>query len=91
MMIYLFIALGINILMFLPAFIIKTDKFTDISYALTFIVLTWTAWIVNPVSAQSTLIAAMLTVWALRLGIFLRVRIGKMEQDKRFDGIRDSF
>ncbi len=91
MTIYLLIAVGINILMFLPAFIIKTDKFTDISYALTFIVLTWTAWIVNPVSAQSTLIAAMLTAWALRLGIFLRVRIGKMEKDKRFDGIRGSF
>lgn len=34
---YLLIAVGINILMFIPAFIFKTGKFTDISYSLSLI------------------------------------------------------
>lgn len=29
-------SIGFNLLMFIPAFIYKTDKLTDISYALTF-------------------------------------------------------
>ena len=33
------IALGLNILMFIPAYIWKTDKLTDISYAVTFTLL----------------------------------------------------
>lgn len=33
------IAIGINILMFVPAYLWKTDKLTDISYAATFAVL----------------------------------------------------
>jgi hypothetical protein len=34
----LIVSLGINIFMFIPAFIYKTDKLTDISYAVTFMV-----------------------------------------------------
>ena len=33
----------------------------------------------------------MVIAWALRLGIFLFVRIRKIQKDKRFDGIRESF
>ena len=42
MNIFIFAALvsvGINIAMFVPAFIYKTDKITDISYAVTFAVI----------------------------------------------------
>ncbi|MDZ7820584.1 MAG: DUF1295 domain-containing protein [Candidatus Marinimicrobia bacterium] len=88
---YLFIAVGINVVMFIPAYLFKTDKFTDLSYSLTFIILIITAWILYPFSAGNTLIAAMVVVWGLRLGIFLFVRIGKMKRDRRFDGIRESF
>jgi steroid 5-alpha reductase family enzyme len=88
---YFLIALGINVLMFIPAYIFKTDKFTDISYGLTFIILVIIAWLLYPFTYGNTILALMITVWGLRLGIFLFIRIGKMKRDKRFDGIRESF
>lgn len=88
---YLLLALGINLLMFIPAFIFKTDRLTDISYALSFVILMTIAWIMEPLSLENTLVALMVTLWAIRLGSFLFVRIGKMRRDKRFDGRRESF
>ncbi|MDZ7796416.1 MAG: DUF1295 domain-containing protein [Candidatus Marinimicrobia bacterium] len=88
---YLIAAVGINILMFIPAYLFKTDKFTDLSYSLTFIILMIIAWILQPFSVENTLVTAMVVIWGLRLGTFLFVRIGKMKRDKRFDGIRESF
>jgi steroid 5-alpha reductase family enzyme len=88
---YLVLALGINLLMFIPAFIFKTDRLTDISYALSFVILVAIAWIIQPFSLENTLVALMVTLWAIRLGSFLFIRIGKMKRDKRFDGRRESF
>lgn len=88
---YLLIALGINILMFIPAFTFKTDKFTDLSYSLSFIIVAVVAWALYPFSVANTVVMAMVVIWGLRLGTFLFVRIGKMKRDKRFDGIRESF
>ncbi|MFO7841458.1 MAG: DUF1295 domain-containing protein [Fidelibacterota bacterium] len=88
---YLLAAVGINILMFIPAYLFKTDKFTDLSYSLTFIILMIIAWILQPFSVENTLVTAMIVIWGLRLGMFLFVRIGKIKRDKRFDGIRESF
>lgn len=88
---YLLISIGINLLMFIPAFIFKTDKLTDISYALTFIIMVVAALIVSGLSAPALILALMVIAWGLRLGIFLFVRIGKMKKDRRFDGVRESF
>ena len=33
----------------------------------------------------------MILFWALRLGIFLFIRIKKIKKDRRFDGIRENF
>ncbi len=88
---YLLIALGINILMFFPAFKFKTDKLTDLSYSLTFIILTGIALALNPLTISKLIVSLMIIVWGLRLGIFLFIRIRKMKKDKRFDEIRESF
>ena len=88
---YLLIALGINILMFIPAFIFKTDKLTDLSYSLTFIFLTLFALFRNDIHLRSIIITTMVLLWAIRLGGFLLIRIFKSKKDKRFDGIRESF
>jgi len=88
---YLIMALGINLIMFIPGYFFKTDKLTDLSYALTFIILTLTSLILSNISLLKIIISAMILVWALRLGIFLFVRIRKIKYDKRFDGIRESF
>ncbi|MFH1770133.1 MAG: DUF1295 domain-containing protein [archaeon] len=88
---YLLISLGINITLFIPAFIFKTDKLTDLSYSLSFIVLILIAFFLVPFSTLGLIITLMVVVWALRLGTFLFVRIGKMKKDKRFDGMREYF
>lgn len=88
---YLLIALGINILMFIPAFKFKTDKLTDLSYSLTFIILIILALILSNITTTKIILSLMVLAWGLRLGIFLFIRIRKMKKDKRFDGMRESF
>ena len=86
-----FIALGLNVLLFIPAFVYKTDKLTDLSYSLSFAVVVGCAYLLS--SKQDTHLLALLLVflWALRLGTFLFIRIQKMKRDKRFDGMRERF
>lgn len=88
---YLLISIGINLLMFIPAFIFKTDHLTDLSYALTFIILAVAALLLNGITPTGLIVALMVVAWGLRLGIFLFVRIRKMKRDSRFDGVRESF
>lgn len=88
---YLIVALGINLIMFIPGYLFKTDKLTDLSYALTFIILTLASLILSEISALKIILFAMILIWGLRLGIFLYIRIRKIKYDKRFDGIRESF
>ncbi|MDD9954277.1 MAG: DUF1295 domain-containing protein [Candidatus Woesearchaeota archaeon] len=73
---------------FFFAALLKTDKVTDLSYALTFLAL---AWLVFFVEQQALLLALAVTLWAVRLGGYLFLRILHMKRDKRFDGIRENF
>jgi len=87
----LFVSLAIQVILFIPAFIFRTDKLTDFSYSLTFIVLTLFVLLTNNLSAGKIFLASMILIWALRLGIFLFIRITKIKRDKRFDGVRENF
>ena len=87
----LFISLAIQIIMFLIAFKFKTDKFTDISYALTFPLLALISYAKSDTSVLKLLMLVLVFAWALRLGIYLFVRINKIGRDKRFDKIRINF
>lgn len=80
-----------NILMFIPAFIYKTDKLTDLSYSLTFIALAFFGYIKSSAEPVHTLLFFMVVLWAIRLGTFLFIRIRKQDRDRRFDGMREDF
>lgn len=69
----------------------KSDKLTDLSYGLTFVILAASLIFMNssPNSFQF-LIFAMVFFWGLRLAIYLFMRILKTKKDKRFDNIRNS-
>ena len=82
---------GINIVMFIPAFIFKTDKLTDLSYALTFIFVASAGYLQSDGGTVQLIITCAVILWALRLGSFLFIRIRKMNKDKRFDGMRENF
>lgn len=91
LLIALFIALGLNVAMFIPAYLWKTDKLTDISYAVTFALLAVIGLVRGGISTPSIILTAAVIAWSVRLGSYLLIRIHKMGRDKRFDEMRKSF
>ena len=82
----------INLAMFLVAFKKQTDKLTDISYAITFVVLALYAMVFSgAIITSKWILYAMIVIWASRIGTFLYVRISKIGKDKRFDDRRSDF
>lgn len=79
--------------MFIPAFLFKTDKLTDISYSLTFLAIASYLFFhaADHTTPVSLILYLMICIWALRLGLYLLYRINKMGRDKRFDNIRQNF
>lgn len=83
------IAFGINWLAFIPANAMQTEKFYDLTGAITYISVMSAASILSgPLDLRSTIILALVTIWALRLGSFLFMRIHKDGGDSRFDEIK---
>lgn len=85
----------IHWIFFLPSFFAKTEKFYDITGTVAYFGMTGLAvYIASESSAQSLLskiIAAMVLVWALRLGLFLLVRVFTVGEDNRFSEAKKSF
>ena len=63
-----FIAMGINILMFIPAYIWRTDKLTDISYAVSFVVVALFGFVLSGGGLPAVVLLLMVVFWAMRLG-----------------------
>lgn len=79
-------------LAFIPAFKAQTEKYYDLTGALTYISITVLLVLLTPgVDARGLLLAAMVVAWALRLGSFLFRRVRKHGKDDRFDEIKPSF
>ncbi|MBN2100657.1 DUF1295 domain-containing protein [Candidatus Dojkabacteria bacterium] len=88
----LLLSLGIQILFFIFAFLLKTDKLTDLTYGLTFIILVFFAITLSPmITVNKIILLAMICLWALRLISYLFYRINKMKKDTRFDEMRTDF
>jgi steroid 5-alpha reductase family enzyme len=83
-------ALVVQILFFIPAYYFKTDKLTDLSYGLTFIILALFGLLNSEYSAFKILLTVLIGAWAARLVSYLFIRIMHMKKDQRFDKIRDS-
>lgn len=81
-------ALGFNILVFIPAYLLKTDKLTDISYSLSFSALALLGFFVSSQKIIDRLALILVLVWAIRLGSFLFMRVNKKGKDSRFDAMR---
>lgn len=87
---YLLISLLFNIVLFFVAFKLQSDKLTDISYALTFMLIATIAFVSNDPTIYSSVVLVMVFAWALRIGSFLLYRVIKVGKDARFDGMRSS-
>lgn len=85
-------SLAINLLLFLIAFRLQSDKLTDISYALSFLTIDIVSFIyAGNYNYFSWLIFSIAALWAVRIGSFLLVRVIKVGKDSRFDDLRTSF
>lgn len=88
LLLYLLLALGLNVALFIPAYLRQTDKLTDFSYALTFALLALAAFSGSRPGLSGVILVLMILAWALRLGVFLFLRIRAGKIDRRFDKIR---
>jgi steroid 5-alpha reductase family enzyme len=80
---------------YIPAFIFKTEKFYDLTGSLTYITaISFALYSTNTpqnLDLGSLIIGIAITLWAIRLGSFLFMRIHKDKKDGRFDSIKTSF
>lgn len=86
------LAFLIQWLVFIPSFLLQTEKFFDLTGSLTYISIALIAVFSSAnLDGRSILLAALVILWALRLGTFLFGRIQKAGKDDRFDELKPSF
>jgi steroid 5-alpha reductase family enzyme len=86
------LAFLIQWLAFIPAYLLQTEKFFDLTGSLTYICVTLIAVLLSPfVDGRSILLSILVVIWAVRLGFFLFRRIQKAGKDVRFDELKPSF
>lgn len=83
------ISLGSQVFFAFFAVLLKTDKVTDLSYALGFIVTSGLLLATGGHIRPGALIGfGLIVIWGIRLGSYLFIRIMKIKKDRRFDSIR---
>jgi len=83
------LAFAIQWIAFVPAYLLQTEKFYDLTGSMTFISVMLLAWLSGDGSDyRSALLAGCVILWALRLGSFLFRRILADGNDTRFDKIK---
>ena len=85
------LAFTLNWAAFVPANMAQTEKYYDLIGSATYLSVITLAVVLSPeASTRAYLAAAMVAVWALRLGTFLFSRINQDGHDDRFDEIKTS-
>ena len=97
----LFICLMISFVLhwiaFIPAYLARTEKFYDIAGTVAYLSVLATASYLTMISSnnnlqlRSTIAIILVLIWALRLGIFLFVRVLKAGEDRRFREVKQNF
>jgi len=79
----------IQFLVFIPSALRRTERFFDLTGSLTFITVSIALAVLAPAQdARGWILAAMVIVWAARLGSFLFARVHRSGSDGRFDEIK---
>jgi steroid 5-alpha reductase family enzyme len=87
------VAFAINWLVWVPSSIARTERFYDLTGSVTFVAVTALALVATRAPGGAALVwrvvlAAMVVVWAVRLGSFLFIRVRRDGSDGRFDAIK---
>lgn len=84
-------AFVINWVVFIPSFAARTEHFYDLTGSLTYLATTGLAVALGgPADRRSWLLAALIAIWASRLGTYLFRRVRQTGKDGRFDRIKQS-
>ena len=79
---------------YIPAYTFQTEKFYDLTGTLTYLTVVWFTYILSNSAAEpkigNFILASLISIWAVRLGSFLFLRIHKAGEDKRFRTIKPS-
>ncbi len=79
-------------LVFIPSYLMRTERFFDLTGGATYIlVAVLAASLSTPVDARSALLVGLVVVWAGRLSTFLFRRVRRAGKDDRFDELKTSF
>ena len=82
---------------FIPAYYFRTEKFYDITGTFAYLSILTVASVLpyyslkEPLHIRSIIIIILITMWALRLGIFLFIRVLKAGEDQRFREPKQNF
>jgi steroid 5-alpha reductase family enzyme len=77
---------------FIPAYILKTEKFFDLMGSITYLTTVLAAlYITDSGKISDYMIVSCVVIWAIRLGSFLFMRIHKAGEDRRFREIKTNF
>lgn len=87
-----FIAFVVQWVALIPAYVLKTEHFYDLTGGLTYLtVIIFAIWQSGTHDLRSILLASLVAIWALRLASFLFLRVLKQGSDSRFDEIKLNF
>ena len=90
-----FLAFAIQWIAFIPAYIFQTEKFYDLTGSLTYLSVIWYSLVISSdqftnINGANIAIVLLISLWAIRLGSFLFMRIHHDGEDKRFRSIKPS-
>ena len=85
----------IHWIVFIPSMINQTEHYFDlmgsISYVMTCVVSLYLVALSTDLSLRSIIIASLITIWAIRLGSFLFLRVKREGRDNRFNVMKTKF
>ena len=84
----------IHWLLFIPAYVFKTEKFYDLTGTISYISIVLYVLLSSNHGISkfgNIIVSSLIIIWTLRLGTFLFIRIKKAGEDKRFREIKKSF
>jgi len=88
------LAFIISWIAFIPAYIFQTEKFYDLTGTIKYLTLVWFVYFssnsLGVFNIGNFILAILISIWTIRLGSFLFLRIHKDGEDKRFRTIKIS-
>jgi len=88
------LAYVIHWIAYIPAYLFQTEKFYDLTGSVTYLSVVWFVFLSTyqsiSLNFENLILVLLISIWTIRLGLFLFMRIHKAGEDKRFRTIKTS-